>query len=199
VPTVRSRGKLPHWEEHYAIHFVTFRLADSLPQSVLRKFEFERTNIVATARAAGRDLTPFEKTRLEELFSEQIEQKLDIGAGRCFLAKPVVADQVSETLRHFDRVRYCVYAWCVMPNHVHVLFRLLADCELAEVLHTWKSYSAKSANRLLRRTGRFWQHEYYDHLIRSEEEFYRTVTYILNNPKKAGLRNWRWVGVVLDP
>ncbi len=57
----------------------------------------------------------------------------------------------------------------------------------------------KCKSQLLRRTGRFWEHEYYDHLLRSEEEFYRTVTYILNNPKKAGLRNWRWVGVVLDP
>jgi REP element-mobilizing transposase RayT len=199
VPTVRSRGKFPHWEEHYAIYFVTFRLAESLPQSVLRKFEFERTNIIATAKAAGRALTSFEKTRLEELFSEQIEQKLDAGAGRCALANPTVADQVSETLRHFDRIRYHLYAWCVMPNHVHVLFRLLAGCELAEVLHTWKSYSAKNANRLLKRTGRFWQHEYYDHLIRSEEEFYRTVTYILDNPKKAGLHGWRWVGAVLDP
>ena len=199
MPTVRSRGKLPHWEEHYAIYFVTFRLGDSLPQSVLRKFEFERTNIIATAKTAGRALTSFEKTRLDELFSEQIEQKLDTGAGSCFLAKAAVADQVAETLRHFDRIRYHLYTWCVMPNHVHVLFRLLADCELAEVLHTWKSYSAKNANRLLSRTGRFWQHEYYDHLIRSEEEFYRTVTYILDNPKKAGLRDWRWVGVVLDP
>jgi putative transposase len=95
VPTVRSRGKLPHWEEHYAIYFVTFRMADSLPQSVLQKFEFERSNIIATARAAGRDLSPFERTRLEELFSEQIEQKLDAGAGSCFLANPTIAKQVS--------------------------------------------------------------------------------------------------------
>jgi hypothetical protein len=73
-----------------------------------------------------------------------------------------------------------------------------ASYGLAEVLHTWKSYSAKNANRLLR-TGKFWQHEYYNHLIRSEEEFYRTVTYILDNPNKAGLRNSRWVGAALDP
>jgi REP element-mobilizing transposase RayT len=199
MPTVRSRGKLPHWEEYYAIYFVTFRLADSLPQSVLRKFEFERTNIIATAKTAGRALMSFEINRLEELFSEQIEQKLDAGAGRCFLTNPAVADQVSETLQHFDRVRYHLYAWSVMPNHVHVLFRLLAAYELADVLHTWKSYSAKNANRLLGRTGKFWQHEYYDHLIRNEEEFYRTVTYILDNPRKSGLRNWRWVGAVLDP
>ena len=103
---MRSRGKLPHWEEHYAIYFVTFRLADSLPQSVLQKFEFERRNIIATAKASGRALSSFERTRLEELFSEQIEQKLDTGAGGCLLANAAVAAQVTETLRHFDQVRY---------------------------------------------------------------------------------------------
>jgi len=159
---------------------------------VLQKFKFERRNIIATAKASGRALSSFERTRLEELFSAQIEQKLDTGAGGCLLANAAVAAQVTETLRHFDQVRYHLYAWCIMPNHVHVLFRLVAGCELAEVLHTWKSYSTKNANRLLRRTRKFWQHEYYDHLIRNEEEFYRTVTYILDNPKKAGLRNWRW-------
>jgi menaquinone-specific isochorismate synthase len=198
MPTVRSRGKLPHWEENHAIYFVTFRLADSLPQSVLRKFEFERTNILSTAKAAKRQLTPFERNQLEELFSEDIERKLDTGAGRCFLADSAVADVVAETLQHFDRVRYHLYAWCVMPNHVHVIFRLVPTHELSDVLHTWKSYSSKKANRLLRRSGKLWQHEYYDHLIRSEQEFYRTVQYIMDNPKKAGLRDWRWVGTVLD-
>ncbi len=198
MPTVRSRGKLPHWEEHHAIYFVTFRLADSLPQTVLQKFEFERRNILATAEAANRPLSSFERSRLEELFSEQIERKLDNGVGRCFLSNPEVADVVEGTLRHFDRARYHLYAWCVMPNHVHVLFRLVPGYELAEILHTWKSFSAKNANRLLKRSGRLWQHEYYDHLIRSEEDFYRTVTYIMDNPRKAGLRNWRWLGAMLE-
>jgi hypothetical protein len=74
---------------------------------------------------------------------------------------------------------------------------MLSGCTLAEVLHTWKSYSATKANRLLRRSGQFWQREYYDHIVRSEDEFYRIVNYILGNPKKAGLKNWRWVGINL--
>jgi hypothetical protein len=41
------------------------------------------------------------------------------------------------------------------------------------------------------------QREYYDRLVRSEEEFYRIVNYILENPEKAGLRDWRWVGTSL--
>jgi REP element-mobilizing transposase RayT len=195
VPTVRTRGRLPHWEENEAIYFVTFRLADSLPKSVVQAFQFERRNIVATAEQAGRPVSPSEEKRLDQLFTEKIQSKLDAGVGRCFLSKPAVADLVAEVLQHFEGARYLMYAWCVMPNHVHALFRILADHDLAEVLHAWKSYSAIRANRLLGRSGEFWQREYYDHLVRSEEEFYRIVGYIAENPNKAGLHNWRWVGV----
>jgi REP element-mobilizing transposase RayT len=197
VPTVRTRGILPHWEANHAIYFVTFRLADSLPASVLREFEIERQGIIATALAQKREFSVSEQVQLEKLFSEKIESKLDAGAGRCYLSNPAVADVVAGALRHFDSSRYQLYAWCVMPNHVHTLFLLHADHALAGVLHSWKSYSAKEANRLLGRTGEFWQREYYDRLVRSEEEFYRIVNYILENPEKAGLRDWRWVGTSL--
>jgi REP element-mobilizing transposase RayT len=199
VITVRTRGRLPHWEADQAIYFVTFRLADSLPRSLLRAYTFERQDIIATARAAGRELSLAEQKKLEKLFSEKIEAKLDAGAGRCFLAKPAVAGAVAEALQHFDLLRYRLYAWCVMPNHVHTLFRLLDDHKLAEVLHSWKSYSGSRANRLLGLSGEFWQREYYDHLVRSEGEFCRIADYILQNPKKAGLRDWRWVGASLNP
>jgi REP element-mobilizing transposase RayT len=197
VPTVRTRGILPHWETNQAIYFVTFRLADSLPASVLRQFEVERQDIIATALTQKREFSVSEQGQLEKLFSEKIEAKLDAGAGSCYLANPAVADVVAEALQHFDSSRYHLYTWCVMPNHVHALFRLLADHALAEVLHSWKSYSAHRANQLLGRTGGFWQREYYDHLVRSEEEFYRIVAYILENPEKAGLRDWRWVGTAV--
>jgi REP element-mobilizing transposase RayT len=197
VPSIRSRGRLPHWEADNAIYFVTFRLADSLPLDVRRAFEFEKRDIVATARQLGRPVSPTEEKRLEKLFSKRIQTKLDSGIGSCFLGRPVVADLVSATLQHFSESRYRLYAWCVMPNHVHALFRLLADHSLTEILHAWKSYSGKKANQILGRRGEFWQHEYYDHMVRSEQEFYRIVNYIVANPTKAGLRDWRWVGINL--
>jgi menaquinone-specific isochorismate synthase len=198
VPSIRSRGRLPHWEADNAIYFVTFRLADSLPHNVRRAFEFEKRDIVAAAQQAKRPLSPTEEKKLEKLISQRIQTKLDAGVGKCFLALPAVADLVAETLMHFEASRHRMYAWCVMPNHVHTLFRLLANHSLTEVLQAWKSYSGKKANRLLSRSGEFWQHEYYDHLVRSEEEFYRIVDYIAANPSKAGLRDWRWVGVNLE-
>ena len=188
VGTIRNRGRVPHWEADLAIYFVTFRLADSLPQSVLQAFEFERRDIVATALAAGRELSSSEERKLEILFSEKIESKLDAGLGRCYMTKPAVADAVAGTLQHFDAVRYHLYAWCVMPNHVHVLFRLLDRYTLDSVMHSWKSYSAKKANRLLGRTGKFWQREYYDHMLRSEDAFYRIVKYIFRIRRRLGCR-----------
>jgi REP element-mobilizing transposase RayT len=198
MATIRSRGRLPHWERDHATYFVTFPLADSLPQSVLQSFEFERRDIIATARAAHREPSTSEQKRLAELFTERIESKLDAGAGSCYLAKPAVAAVVAEALQHFHLSRYLLYAWCVMPNHVHILFRPLPGHALAEILHSWKSYSVREANRLLGRSGKFWRREYFDHIIRSEEEFYRTVGYILKNPQRAGLKDWRWMGTTLQ-
>jgi REP element-mobilizing transposase RayT len=82
----------------------------------------------------------------------------------------------------------------VMPNHVHVVFQPLAEHKLSAILHAWKSYSAKEANRILRRSGDFWQREYYDHLIRDERDLQRCIRYVLDNPKKASLKDWPWVG-----
>jgi len=194
VVTVRKRKRLPHWEDAVAVYFVTFRLVDSLPSAVLREFEFDRQDIIATAKANRRELTLRERSRLVKLFVRRIETYLDAASGSCLLAKPDVAAMFVRTLRHFDGSRYRLHAWCVMPNHVHVVFRPLAEHKLSAILHAWKSYSANEANRILRRSGDFWQREYYDHLIRDERDLQRCIRYVLDNPKKAGLKNWAWVG-----
>jgi REP element-mobilizing transposase RayT len=107
-------------------------------------------------------------------------------------ATPPSQKVVSEALLHFDERRYRLFAWCVMPNHVHVVVRLFPGYSLAAVLHSWKSYTAKRAADVIGITGSIWQREYYDHLLRSEGEFERAVRYVVENPVKAGLRNWPW-------
>jgi hypothetical protein len=159
VVSIRSRGTLPHWEDNAAIYFVTFRLADSLPFSVVQEFSFERRDIVATSKAMRRDLTLREHLRLAELFSRKIETHLDAGSGSCHLANPEVAAAVVQTLRFFDGSRYRLFAWCVMPNHVHVVFQPLGKYFLATILDGWKSYSVRKANTILRRSGSFWQRD----------------------------------------
>jgi REP element-mobilizing transposase RayT len=111
------------------------------------------------------------------------------------LQNSTIAEEVANALRYFDGNRYQLFAWCVMPNHVHVVARLFPGNTLATVLHSWKSFSAKHANRILGMPGVFWQREYYDHLIRNEGELERSIRYVSENPVKAQLKDWKWVWV----
>jgi len=191
--TIRTRGRLPHWEAAGAIYFVTFRLADSLPQEVLEQIMFTRRDTIARAAQMGREVLASEQVRLKELHTRRMERFLDAGAGKCYLCNPAVAGFVANALRSFDGKRYRLFAWCIMPNHVHVIFQAFPPDKLNQVLHTWKSFTAKEANKLLNRSGEFWQREYFDHLIRNAAEFNRVMQYVINNPKRAGLKSWPWV------
>jgi REP element-mobilizing transposase RayT len=192
---IRDRGRLPRWEKDSAIYFITFRLADSLPHAVLDRIESERQAIVKTAIGLRRNLSPDEHARIQRLSTPVIERFLDSGAGACHLRNSCIAEEVANALRHFDEKRYRLFAWCVMPNHVHVVVRLLPGQTLEAVVHSWKSFTAKQANRILGSHGIFWQREYYDHLIRDEAEFERAIDYVGENPAKAKLNDWKWVWV----
>jgi len=191
--TIRDRGRLPHWEKEGATYFVTFRLADSLPRTVLDRIEFEKRDIVLTANHLDRTLSTSEKKRLTQLTTRRIEEYLDAGSGDCYLKDPAIAEIVAGALHYFDSKRYTLFAWCIMPNHVHVVLKVLPGNLLSEILHSWKSFTSKAANKLLKETGHFWQREYYDHLIRDNGEFERAVSYVLDNPTKAGLKKRTWV------
>jgi REP element-mobilizing transposase RayT len=193
--TIRTRGRLPHWEKDSATYFITFRLADSLPKSVLDRITSEREAIVKTANQLHRDLSSDERRKIQRLSSPIVEKFLDSGAGACHLRNPTIAEELANTLCHFDDQRYRLFAWCVMPNHVHVVARLLPGQALAAVVHSWKSFTAKRANTILGKQGTFWQREYYDHLIRNENEFERAMNYVADNPAKANLKDWKWVWV----
>ena len=99
-------------------------------------------------------------------------------------------------LLHFDGERYRLIAWTIMPNHVHVLIELLGQHSLGLIVSSWKRFSARTANRVIGRSGPFWQDDYWDTYIRDERHFESTIGYIENNPVKAGLidspAEWPW-------
>ena len=103
------------------------------------------------------------------------------------LSLPRVARVVENALTHFHGERYALHAWCVMPDHVHLLVTPFHDWSLDRILHSWKSYTANEVNRMLHRTGTFWQPESFDHLVRSPEAFDTFAAYIESNPVAAGL------------
>lgn len=208
---VRSRGYLPHWERDRGTYFVTFRLADSLPQSALDKLRAEREVLIqmltrprmestkdggaTTCSAIASANANWVKRRVAELLSDRVETYLDSGYGACHLAKPQIAQMVARAIRQFEGDRYHLWAWCVMPNHVHTVAELRPGQSLAKVLHSWKSYTARRAQVCFGVQGSLWQREYYDHLVRDEDDLYRVVQYVADNPVRAGLKNWPWVWV----
>ena len=180
----RHGAYLPHWTKEGGTYAVNFRLAGSLPASVLAGWRFERENIVKTAHQMKRPLSSQERRRLAHLFSERVDHYLNAGPrARC----------PCHNLGH--NVRYILACWCIMPNHVHVIVKALGDNPLSKIMHSWKSFTALEANRLIGRKGAFWEAEYFDHVIQDEDELEQQITYILENPLKAGLADWKWVWV----
>ncbi len=173
-PRFRSRGYLPHVEAGSVPQHIVFRLYDSLPRGLLAQWSEE------LSRIADVDERSAERVR-------RVEVALDAGSGCCFLRRPEIARIAATALLRFDGQRYQLHAWCIMPNHVHALVTPAPSVTLSALLHTWKSFSAKQANRVLGRSGAFWMQEYFDRYIRDERHFVSVVEYIHNNPVAAGL------------
>jgi putative transposase len=144
---------------------------------------------------------------------ENLMHKADTGP--MWMKHEPVADCVASSLQKLDGDAYRLDAYSVMSNHVHAVFKpFLSARELREgsdeeghpifiskhpglsrIMQSVKGGSSRKCNRILSRTGQFWEHESFDHVIR-EGKFYDTIKYVLNNPVKAGLvknwREWRW-------
>lgn len=138
---------------------------------------------------------PATDSRVIEL-AKRIARYEDAGHGACWLRDERIARLLEDSLLRFDGRRYHLLAWCVMLNHVHVLIETVEPWPLAGVIHSWKSYTAHEANRVLDRQGEFWQREYHDRYIRNSEHHLAAVRYIERNPVKAGLverpDEWLW-------
>jgi REP element-mobilizing transposase RayT len=193
----RVSRKLPHWRQTGGTYAVTFHLGDSVPAATRRAWEMEREQLLSVSEANG-TLPADARQRLAELHQEHIQTALDAGIGACHLKNPAMAEVVAKALRHFDGERYELLAWCIMPNHVHAIVKPLGQHELEDIMHTWKSYTAHVAKRQLGLDDRFWEPEYYDHLIRDDEDFVNQLRYIVNNPEKAGLTEWPWLDWNID-
>jgi len=175
-----SRGYLPHFDGGGTTQFLTFRLADSLPQGILENLRLK----VEKELIAEREMLI------------RIEEYLDQGIGNCYLRRPEIAEIVEENLLKFEEVKYKLHSWVIMPNHVHLLLTPREGHSLSEIVHSSKSFTANRANKMLGLEGRFWFPEAFDRFMRDYEHFEKTLTYIENNPVKAGLckkrSDWRF-------
>jgi putative transposase len=126
------------------------------------------------------------------------------GSGPAWLAHPKIAATVVEALLHGQNSRqfYDLFSWVVMPDHMHMV--ILPRCPLPEIMRWLKAATANRANHLLGRRGQaFWQREYFDRWIRSDEQLQSAIAYVEDNPVRKGLaasaEEWPWSSAYKAP
>jgi len=178
------RRHLPHWQKEEVTIFLTWRLADSIPAGVLEKWRREKD---AWVRAHPRPWSRELRVEYQRRFVVRMERWMDRGWGSCVLKRPECGSIVARGLRHFEGERCGMEAFVVMPNHVHVLFRLRKGWTLESLCRSWKGFTAREIHKLLGSRGTLWQQEYWDRIVRNERHYEKCRGYILENPSKAGL------------
>ncbi len=184
----RSGRYLPHWFQPGTALFVTFRTADSMPREVVLRWRNEldawlRERSLTPNSLTGRDASEYHRLR-QRLW----HRSLDNCHGACELKDPQIAQVVADTLLHFDSDRYDLDSFVIMPNHVHLIVQMRGRFTLRQQAESWLRFSARRINEHYGRTGKFWQSEPFDHLIRSSEQFDYLQRYIAENPIKANLK-----------
>ena len=206
------KRNLPHYQPEGSTFFVTTRLAGTIPrhifESIKHKYELEIDKIGSLN---------FTKNRWSKYKDIQLNQFIDYekyldscDLTRKWLADDRIAEIASNALHFRDGKEFELIAYTIMPNHIHAVLKPNVNrfaesinssankdkYVLTKILQNYKKFTARMSNKILNRTGQFWQHESYDHVIRDNEELNRTIKYVLHNPVKAGLvkypEEWKW-------
>jgi putative transposase len=184
--------KLPHIQPLEETFFITYRLVDSIPLSRIKEFNeiaIQRKRIIKT---------PEQKYNEEKRHFGLIDNCLDKSRNEPYwLKEDEIAKIVADSLHFCAEKFYKLWCYCIMPNHVHLVITTLQDAPpLYTILQKHKRYTAVECNKILNRTGKFWTHESYDHIVRNSDEFNNIVFYTINNPVKAGFvkawKDWKW-------
>jgi len=171
------RRNLPHLYLSDGIYFITYRLADSLP-----------SDKVTEVKAVKRDKKLGDKEKFKRLL-KKYDEILDSGLyGGKYLANSEIAEICKYSLHYPDGKDYELICYCVMPNHIHLVFELIEGNKgISKIMQSIKRTSARKSNQVLNQSGKFWQDESYDRLVRDEKELFFIIRYVLMNPVNAGL------------
>ena len=204
------RRNLPHIQPPGATFFITFNLTGAIPKHIIQQYIAEKRKLEAAQQITFKQKQDSQEKKRE--WFRKFEETLDqANNGPVWLKNEQVAKLVAESLHHLNGKVYSLISYCIMANHVHVVFTPLKTKpsetddkqtntvsyhSLSSIMHSLKSYTAQKSNQILGRSGAFWQQESYDHCIRNPDELHRIILYVLNNPVKIGLvkewKDWKW-------
>ncbi|NUN10722.1 MAG: transposase [Ignavibacteriaceae bacterium] len=174
------RRNLPHLHAYSGTYFITYRLHNSIPIHLLEELRAEYKSHLT--------ITKDKNETLKHLFIKYDKLLENNQLDSINLTDPKLAEQVKRTLHYPDKKDYNLICYCIMPNHVHLVFELTKESKgVQRILHSIKRISAIEINKIISKTGALWQSESYDRLIRDDKELYHTCNYVLNNPVNAKL------------
>jgi putative transposase len=169
-----SRGYLPHFDADGVVQHVVLNTKAALPPKFLNSLS---------------DLDFLEKF-------EKIEAALDCAASGNIFEDGECAAAVEREVIFFDGDRYDLLAWCIMPNHLHVVLCCLGGAPLGQIVRSWKVHSTIAINRLLGTQGPIFAKDYFDRFMRDGSQTETAIAYAENNPVAAGLcrhpPEWRY-------
>jgi len=184
---------LPHWYNGHHCFFVTFRLADSLPQNVISDLKSSlqsEINLITEENEIKRKLIIDE---LKFKYFKKYEHQLDSKPyGECVLKNVEIAQILYYKILSYHKKYFELNCLSIMPNHVHILLSTLDNCEIVELdkwLQLIKGGSSYLINKAMKRTGKLWATESFDRYIRNEEHYNNSFYYTINNPRAAGLKS----------
>jgi len=198
------RRNLPHIQPEEAVFFITYCLDGVLPidriSQIKDERELKKKEILREQKLSKNELN--EKLRtLHDFYFGKYEALLDNpNCGRLDLEVAEIAQIVKDSLHHLEQKEFELICYCIMPNHVHLIIKP-NDKVLFRILQSHKSFTAKLANKKLGKSGKFWQSESFDHMIRDEYWLAQKIQYTLNNPVKAKrVEQWfQWPHSFINP
>ncbi len=191
----------PHRHQPAAVCFLTMRLNDSIPKSVILNWHRERIDFLRRHgvqverdwKAGYRALSANQQRQFDKHFSRQRETTLDTCLGACNLANPIASNVVAQSFTKFHGDRYWLGDFVIMPNHVHLLVAFRSSEIAKSQPGGWMRYTARQINQLTERTGALWFPEPFDHLVRNENQLEYLRGYIRDTPRKAQIAEGRYL------
>lgn len=208
------KANLPHFQQPGQAYFVTWNLQDAIPAKALADYteklklmrgsiEFALKSNAPTEQILG---LRYEYNILRKKMMKAYEDLLHLENKNVVkLSKKENTQIILDTLCFWEEKKLKNYAICVMPNHVHWVFKLYDKDEsgnpvwLDDILKSVKQFSATQINQLEQQKGTLWHKESWDTTIRDHRHLYEAIEYTRNNPVVAGLvNNWKnWDGTMI--
>ena len=189
---------LPHFQPPGATLFITFRLTGSLPIETMNRLREDANRQIASIRhqtdgAPSSEEISNIQTKMFCRWDSELDKRKN---GALWLGDPAIAEIVGNAIHYLDGKQYVLDAFCIMPNHVHLVCTPIRVgnnfVSVPKIMQSIKGLTARQANLVLNRQGQFWQHESFDHVVRNDKELERIIEYVLYNPTRAGLAT-EWV------